>query len=171
MIYPAIDNRASSEIRADIRFLHVKTWVLRKSIVNYTRGDLRLQCNEWRNCKTVVLKCSKEDEQMIAMKSEVVGSLYCVMIDLVQNLGQEICERRHFKTFVWISTNFTHFTLWDYHGDARQSQVSRKMASENGHGCAQNAENGFGFLTFSSCLMSRLYGRDTIVHSSEHYFQ
>jgi hypothetical protein len=27
---------------------------------------------------------------------------------------------------------------------ARLSQVSRKIGSENAHGCAQNAENGFG---------------------------
>jgi hypothetical protein len=35
MMCPAIDNPASCEIRAVIRFLHAKTLVVRKSVVNY----------------------------------------------------------------------------------------------------------------------------------------
>jgi hypothetical protein len=51
----------------------------------------------------------------------------------------------NFRTFVWISTNFAHSSLRDYHSSARLSQASRKMGSENAHGCAQTAENDFGF--------------------------
>jgi hypothetical protein len=34
---PAIDNAASCAIRAVVRFLQPKTWVLRKSLVNYAQ--------------------------------------------------------------------------------------------------------------------------------------
>jgi hypothetical protein len=37
MMCPVINNSTSWEIRAVIRFLHAKTLVLRKSMVNYTR--------------------------------------------------------------------------------------------------------------------------------------
>jgi hypothetical protein len=51
----------------------------------------------------------------------------------------------NFRAFVWISTNFTHCSLRDYHSQTRLSQVLRNVGSENAHGCAQNAENGFSF--------------------------
>jgi hypothetical protein len=36
-------------------------------------------------------------------------------------------------------------SLRDYDSKVRLSQVLRKIGYENAHGCAQNAENGFGF--------------------------
>jgi hypothetical protein len=41
MVCPAIDNPASCEIRALIHFLHTKTLVVRKSIVNYVLFTVR----------------------------------------------------------------------------------------------------------------------------------
>jgi hypothetical protein len=53
--------------------------------------------------------------------------------DLVHSVNQKICERRfhNFKNFMWISTNFTHCSLQDYHSYDILSQVLCKMGSEN----------------------------------------
>jgi hypothetical protein len=37
------------------------------------------------------------DEQMLTMKSEVVGRPSVVSADLDQSVDQKICERRHFR--------------------------------------------------------------------------
>jgi hypothetical protein len=73
--------------------------------------------------------------------------------DLVKSVDQKILwklELHNYRTFVWISSNFTHCSLWDYHSLARLSQVLPKMGFENAHWCAQNAENGFSFGFFYS---------------------
>jgi transposase len=67
--------------------------------------------------------------------------------DLVQSVDQKICERRRFTISELFFVNF-HCSVREYHSYARLSQVLRKMGSENAHGCAQNAKNGFGFDIF-----------------------
>jgi hypothetical protein len=42
MLRPATDDPASCEIRVDIRFLRLKTGVLRKPIVNYVRFTAKI---------------------------------------------------------------------------------------------------------------------------------
>jgi hypothetical protein len=51
----------------------------------------------------------------------------------------------NFRTFMWISTNFTHCSVQDYRCWARLLQVLHKIGSENAHGCTQKAENGFDY--------------------------
>jgi hypothetical protein len=74
------------------------------------------------------------------------GHLLWVMVFfkiLPKNLWKT--ELHNFRTLVRISTNFTYCCLRDYRNCARMSHVLCNMSSENAHGCAQNAENGFGF--------------------------
>jgi hypothetical protein len=66
-------------------------------------------------------------------------------------LPENLCNTalHNFRTFMWwISTNFTHSSLWGYHNQFRLSQVLHNMGSENAHGCTQIAVNGFGFDIF-----------------------
>jgi hypothetical protein len=65
MMCPAIDNPASCEIRAVIRFLHAETSVRRKSIVNYARRfkaqmkRVKELCDNGAECLKVANKCSR----------------------------------------------------------------------------------------------------------------
>jgi hypothetical protein len=55
---------------------------------------------------------------MFMMKSEMVSQPSVVSNDLVQSVGPKNfweTALHNFRTFVWISTNFTHCSLWDYH--------------------------------------------------------
>jgi hypothetical protein len=58
-------------------------------------SSLQPKCNEWRNCKAVMQNVQRW-ENMVMMKSEVVGQPSVVSGNLVQSAGQNICERRRF---------------------------------------------------------------------------
>jgi hypothetical protein len=89
---------------------------------------------------------SKIDDQMFTMKSEEVGRPSVASDDLVQSVEQKFVKN--------LASQFQNFPL-NFHklhtlfsmrlSQARLSQVSRKMDSENADGCAHDAENGFGF--------------------------
>jgi hypothetical protein len=71
-------------------FFLLKAWVPWKSIVNY--GDLRPECNEWRNYKTALYDVQGwGGEQMFIMQSEVVGWPSVMSDELIQNVDQNIC--------------------------------------------------------------------------------
>jgi hypothetical protein len=61
----------------------------------------------------------------------------------------------NFRIFAWISTNFTHSSLLDYHSYIMLSQVLCKMSSKNAHGCTQNAENGFGYSRLFTAILQK----------------
>jgi hypothetical protein len=71
-------------------------------------------------------------ERMFMIKSKVVGRPSVVSDDLVQSVDQKICEK-------WQFTISGIMDRLGYH------QFCQEMGSENAHGCAQNAENGFDF--------------------------
>jgi hypothetical protein len=78
---------------------------------------------------------------MFRMKSEVVGHLQWVS-DLVQNVDQNICERRRLPISE-ISCEFPQISgivLYEIISQTRLSYVWRKMGSAN----SQNVGNGFG---------------------------
>jgi hypothetical protein len=54
-----------------------------------------------------------DGRKMFTMESEVVGRLYWVVI-LFKVLTKKFVKA-NFRTFVHISTNFTHSSVWDYH--------------------------------------------------------
>jgi hypothetical protein len=77
-------------------------------------------------------------------KSEVVGRPCVVSDDLLQSIGQKNLwktEFHIFRTFVWISSMFTHSSAREYHrlGYHRFAQDWFRKCS----GCAYNPENGF----------------------------
>jgi hypothetical protein len=111
---------------------------------------LRPKYNEWRNCKTMVWIVQRWDgEQMFTIKSEMVGYLYWVknlfkvLTKTSVNYSASQC-----RNFVWISANFSHSSLRDYHTYARPSQVVCITGSENLHGWARNLENVFSLVLF-----------------------
>jgi hypothetical protein len=69
--------------------------------------------------------------------------------DSDHSAAQKMCERRHFiiselsSEFSQISHTLFYEIITNYEY-VKLSQVLRKMGSENAHGCAQNADNGFG---------------------------
>jgi hypothetical protein len=86
-------------------------------------------------------------EQMFTLKSEMVGRLSVVSDDFVRSVDQKICERRRFTISELYRMNLHKFhTLFCTRlSQSRLSLVLLKMSSENFHGCAQNAGNGFSF--------------------------
>jgi hypothetical protein len=121
MMYPVMTNTPSCKIHAVICFTHTKDMHAVEIIIGVVPNDLR-----WVG------------EQVLAMKNEMVG-WPSVVTD---------CSKRwpklwkvafyDFRILAWISTNFTHFTVWDISW-AILSQVSQKMGSENAHSCLQNS--------------------------------
>jgi hypothetical protein len=92
IVCPAINNPASCEIRALIRYLHAKTWMTRKSVVDYELFTAKKELLENG------VECSKIGEQIFTMKREMVGRPSVVSDYLVQSVDQKICENRRFKT-------------------------------------------------------------------------
>jgi hypothetical protein len=145
-----IDNPASCEIRAVIRFLHAK---------NTSAAETH---REW--CAVYGQNVMSEEtvRQWYRMFKDVrtnvhdetrTGRPSVVSDDLVQSVDQKKklwkTALHNFTAFLWIYPNYTHSSLRDYCSYARLSQVLRNIGSENAHGCAQNAENGFSFETAS----------------------
>jgi hypothetical protein len=94
-------------------------------------------------------------EQMFTVKSEVVGQPFVVGNDFVQSVGQKFMEYDASK-----SKNFrVNFHKFQAFFCTKLSQLGWaivtnlcKIGSENAHGCAQNAQNGFDFDFFRAIL-------------------
>jgi oligoribonuclease (3'-5' exoribonuclease) len=95
MMCSAIDNPASCEIRAIVRYIHYKHMnaaeIHRELYAVYYQNIISKE-TERQLCRMF-----KIEEQMFTMKSEVVGRPSIVKDDPVQSVDQKICERRGFK--------------------------------------------------------------------------
>jgi hypothetical protein len=141
---PAIDNPATCEINVVIRFLHAKNMsaaeihcelcaVYGQNIMS--GGTARQWCRK-----------SKDGRRNVHDK-ERSGRPSVVSDDFVLSADQNICERRHF-TISELSCEFpqiSRIVLYEIITVRLICHVLRKMGFENDHGCALNAENGFGF--------------------------
>jgi hypothetical protein len=134
-----IENPASCGIQALIRFFHANS--INAAEIHcelwaavYGQNVTSEKNRQW--CRML-----KNWQQMFTMKSEVVGRPFVVSADLVQVLIKKFVKKalHNFITLIWISTNFVHCPLRDYHSYAILSQVLRRLVSENVHGYAQNA--------------------------------
>jgi hypothetical protein len=75
------------------------------------------------------------------------GRPFIVSDDLVQSVGQKICERQCI-TISELSCEFpqiSHTVLYDITVRLGCHKFLHKMGSRNAHRFAQNTENGFGF--------------------------
>jgi hypothetical protein len=98
MMCLAIDNPASFEIGAVIRFLHSKN-MSAAEIHRELCAVCGQKCNERRNSKTMV------DGRINIHDEERSGRPYIVSDDLVESADQKICERRRF-TIIELSCEF-----------------------------------------------------------------
>jgi hypothetical protein len=127
-------------------------------------GGLRPKYNERRNCKVVVKDVQRwEAEKMSKIKARWLAICYWAIILLKCWVTKDLWNvtLHKFRTFMWISTNFTQCSLRYYHSQAILSQVLRKMGSENAHGFAWNTENDFDF-SFEILERYHKYGNESI---------
>jgi hypothetical protein len=88
---------------------------------------------------------------VFGIKSEVFYWPSVVSDDLVQSVEQQICESRPFtiselsREFPQISRTVLYEIMTVRLG---YNKFCPRLGSENGHGCASNAENGLGFDVF-----------------------
>jgi hypothetical protein len=149
MTSPAIDNPATCEIRAVIHFLHTKNVsaaeIHRELCTVY--GQNVIVKEQWSRIfkDGRPNKCSR---WRVKWSSGYMQWVMTLFKSLAKNLWKTALH--NIRTLTWISTNFTHSSLRDCHSWVRLSQVLRKMGSENAHGCAKNAENGFCFDFFTA---------------------
>jgi hypothetical protein len=80
------------------------------------------------------------DRQTNVLDEEQSGRPSAVSNDLVQSAEQQICERQHLTMSELCVTFYKFYALFC----KRLSQLGWTVTSFV-HGCAQNAENGFGF--------------------------
>jgi hypothetical protein len=135
---PANYNPSRYKIRAVIFTL--KTWVLRNPL-RIMYGGLRPKCNEWRHCKTMVQNVQRwanKYSRWTAKWSVIYTEWWPCPKCWPENLWKTALNS--FRTFLWISSNFTHWSV-----RLSCQHVLRKTGSINAPRCAQNAENGVWF--------------------------